>query len=329
MHAPTRSPSPSAVLPCRSRGEAGGALRRALRGACGPLVRPGRVALRAVLLPALLAAALVAGCAKSSDVERVDESNRVQDERLKALENDVGKVLADQRAEMEKLSVSVKAAQGRMDLVDERTERMANEQKAITEGLERSLADQRKLSRNVDDELGKMARYKLETDNDLDKMRIQVAELEKLLKSPIARLPAKTAADADFRKAYFSLINGEFDIAADQFAAFRKTYPQDERGSEALYRRGQAFFLLRRYDHALIPLFELVDKTPKHELATPARWMLARSLEETGDLKLAREFYAQLINDKTPYANDATRRVAFINRLFPRSQPQGEGKGGQ
>ena len=253
-------------------------------------------------------------------MEKVAEANRVQDQRLRAIETDVGGSLKDQKSEMEQLRRDVKAALGRMDLVDQRTQRMENEQKAITESLERSLSDQRKLGHAVETELAKMAKYKLETDNDLDKMRIQVGELEKLLRSPIARLPAKNQADKDFREAYYHLISGEFDIAADLFDKWRKAYPNDERGFEALYRRGQAFFLLRRYDHAQISLYELVDKAPKSDLATPARWLLARSLEETGDLKLARDFYAQLINDKTPYAADATRRVAFINRLFPRSQ---------
>jgi TolA-binding protein len=175
----------------------------------------------------------------------------------------------------------------------------------------------------VEQQLAKMERYKLETDNDLDKMRIQLAELTKLLKSPIADLPAKTEADTDFRQAYYHLLNGEFDIAADAFDAWRKKYPKDPRGPEALYRRGQAFFLMRKYDHALIPLSELVDKSPKSDFATPARWILARSLEETGDLKLARQFYAELINDRTPYAADATRRVALIDRLFPHAAAQG------
>lgn len=269
----------------------------------------------------------LAGCAKSSDVERVDEVNRVQNQRIKAIEDDVGAVLGEQKALMGELRKELASLKGRMQLVDERSERLANEQKAITEGLERTLSEQRKLTRLVEGEVAKLTRAKLDSDNELDKMRGQMNELEKLLKSPISRLPAKTVADANMREAYYHLINGEFDIAADAFATFRKTYPKDERGPEALYRQGQAYFLMRRYDHALIPFFELVDKAPKHKLATPARWMLARSLEETGDLKLAREFYAQLINDKTPYANDATRRVAFINQLFPRSQGKPDDKG--
>ncbi len=298
----------SAIGPaCRGR-----RARRPSGGVAGPLG-----AALALLAGALLA---LSACAKSSDVQKVEETDRVQDQRLRALETDMGTTLREQKAELEQLRRDVRAALGRMDLVDQRTQRMENEQKALTESLERSLADQRKLGHTVETELARMTKAKLETDNDLDKMRLQVGELEKLLRSPISRLPAKSEADKDFREAYYHLISGEFDIAADGFDKWRKTYPKDDRGFEALYRRGQAFFLLRRYDHALIALFELVDKAPKHELATPARWMLARSLEETGDLKLAREFYAQLINDKTPYAADASRRVAFINRLFPRGQ---------
>lgn len=288
---------------------------RIQRSAAGSWCVRGRVP----LLIALLAALAAAGCAKSSDVEAVAETNRVQDQRLRAIEGDVGTALREQQAMMEELRTEVRAVKGQMELVNQRTERLANEQTAITEGLERNLAEQRKLSRKVDESLAEMARYKLEAQNDLDKMRIQVAELEKLLKSPISGLPDDTRADAAFRQAYFHLINGEFDIAAQRFKAFREDYPEDDRQIQALFRRGQAFFLMRRYDHALIPFFEVLDKAPKHELATPARWMLARALEETGDLKLAREFYAQLINNKTVYANDATRRVAFINRLFPRS----------
>jgi len=279
----------------------------------------------------LCVALVLSACAKSSDLAKVEDTNRVQNQRLSAIEGDVGKTLKAQQVLMQQLSTDVRAMKGRMDLVDDRTARMANEQKALTDNLDRSLSDQRKLTHQVKEQLAKMERYKLDTDNDLDKMRIQVGELEKLLKSPIAGLPDKTEADKAFRGAYYHLLNGEFDVAADAFAAWRKTYPKDPRGPEALFRQGQAFFLMRRYDHALIPLYELLDKSPKSEFAAQARWLAARSLEETGDFKLARQFYAQLINDKTPYAADATRRVAFINRLFPRSagkqgQPAQQGK---
>lgn len=254
-----------------------------------------------------------AGCATSGDVKKVDEANRVQDQRLRALEEDIGTALDSLRTE-------IKALRGQIFLIKEQTDRMAGEQSAITENQERSKARQRKLTRMVEEEVNRIVRFKNDAENDLDKMRLQLGQLEKLLKSPISKLPDKSPADKEFRSAYFSLINGELDVAAGEFAAFRKKYPQDKRGVEALYRRGQAFFLMRRYDHALEPFLQVVEKSAKHPLATQARWMLARALEETGELKLARAFYGQLITGKTVYANDATRRLAFIDKLYSKSK---------
>ncbi len=280
------------------------------------------------LLAAALAAALLGACAKSSEVERLSETNRVQNQRLRALEEDVGDQLQQQQETLAALRQELRSLQGRITVINERSERLASEQQALAEGQERTQAEQRKLARLVEEERARMEQLKLEAQNDLDKMRLQLGQLEQALRSPIAGLPAKTRADKAFREAYSLLINGELDLAADEFAAFAEAHPKDERVVEALYQQGQALFLLRKYDHALIPFFEVVDKAPGHELAVPARWMLARSLEETGDLKLAREFYAQLINQNTAYANDATRRVAFINKLYPSSRNDNGGKGG-
>lgn len=296
-----------------------------------------------VVLTLALCTLLLGACAKSSDVEKIDssmqkvaETDRVQNQRLSSLENDVGKALATQSAQLKQLSADVKNLQqqqqslkGRTSLLEQSTQQITNEQQTLSNSVDRSTSDQRKLGHLVSGEVAKIERFRLNTSNDLDKMRTEVAELEKLLKSPIANLPDKTVADRDLRRAYYHLLSGEFDIAVDRFAAWEKKYPKDPRVPEAEYRQGEAYFLMRRYDHALIPLYELVHKYPKSQYATPARWMVARSLEETGDLKLAREFYAQLINQDTPYAADATRRVAFINRLYPHSAEAAKGKAKQ
>jgi tetratricopeptide (TPR) repeat protein len=167
----------------------------------------------------------------------------------------------------------------------------------------------------VDTELKAASVRGLEVEKALDGVRGQLTGLESLLQSRMADLPQKTKADRAWREAYFQLINGELDVAAAAFADFRTKYGDDPRAVEALYRQGQAYFLRRKYDEALVPCLELVEKHGDHPLAADAKWMLARSLEETGDLKLAREFYAQLIAQDTPHKRDATRRLFFIDRL--------------
>lgn len=295
----------------------------------------------------VLCVALLGACAKSSDVEKIDtdmkkvaETDRVQNGRLSRLETGVGKTLSEQGAQIKQLTAEVNALKGqasalehqtkqmgteqdslkgRTSLLEQSTQQMGTEQQSLSNSVDRTASDQRKLSHSVSEQLASIKRYKLETGNDLDKMRGRLEELQKLLTSPIANLPDKSVADREMRQAYYDLINGEFDVGADAFGAWKHKYPKSPRVPEADYRQGQAYFLMRRYDHALIPLYELVHKWPKSQFAMPARWLLARSLEETGDLKLAREFYAQLINQNTAYSADATRRVAFIDRLYPRA----------
>ena len=279
---------------------------------------------RVLFFLALLLPWLASSCVTTSDLEKVEQANQVQDQRLKALEESIGKTLAKHEKSIEELDRTVRAFRGQVSLSNDRTEQFAKEQSTLSSTLEKDTAERRKLARQVEDQVKKMKRMQTEIESDLDKLRLQLGDLEKLLKSPLAKLPANTEADKGFRRAFAMLLNGEMDLAADAFESFQKTYAQDPRVPEALYRRGQAFFMLRKYDHALPPFFELLDKQAEHELALPARWMVARALEETGDLKLARELYGQLISGKTPYATDAARRVDFLGKLYPETGAAGD-----
>ena len=270
------------------------------------------------LLGVLLASALLlaGGCAKSSEVERVDEVNKVQEARIKALEDSLSKTLTQQQRELEALRTANNAMQGQLGLLSQQAETTQKEVAQIGEDQERIRSTGNKLNRRLEEELKRYKDARLQADSDLDKVRGELSQVQALLRSPIAKLPGNTQADKTFREAHYTMIAGELDVAADQFAAFVEQNPKDPRVVDARYRIGQANFLLRRYDRAMIAFFEVVDGAPKHTLATPGRWMLARSLEETGDLKLAREFYGQLVRGKTKYANDSTRRLDFINRIY-------------
>ena len=259
---------------------------------------------------------LLVGCAKTSDVEEVQSTNRVQEERIRALEDSLSKTLTQQQRELEALRTANNAMQGQIRLMQERTESLGKEQGQITEDQERILSTGAKTNRRLNVEMEAFIKARNETNNALDKLRTEMTQIRAVLQSPIAGLPDSTPADKDYRKAHYFMVSGELDFAVDAFNAFLKAYPKDERGAMVRYRIGQSYFLLRRYDRALIAFYEVVEGAPDAKHADQARWMLARSLEETGDLKLAREFYAQLIKAKTSYTNDATRRLAFITKIY-------------
>jgi TolA-binding protein len=306
----------------------GGAMRhiRALGG--GPrrlsLAVPGRGwASRFLLLgwlpgwACLLACVLTpAGCAKSGDVEQLRQEGRVRDARVQALEQGMTEAVRKQIAQLtEQMEALQRSIDARYAALNERIELLVGEQARISEGEETNRAQFKKHERRDGELLKAQAVAVQEQVSELDKLRLRIQDMERLLRSPLADLPAGTEADKAYREAHFFMISGQLDLAADKFAQFVQSYPADKRRPEALLRQGQSYFMLRKYDFALAPLYELVDKSPNGKAAPEGRWYIARALEETGDLKLARDFYAQLVVGKTVYAADAARRVALIQKL--------------
>ena len=280
-------------------------------------IGPGTV--RRCISPAAVFLLLVlTGCASTGDVKKLGQQNQVQNQRLAAIEQSSGREIGRISTDLEAIQQELRSAQGRLLNLSKKMERMLKEQTAISEGQEKVAAQSRSSSRRLEKAERTNLAMRRKQSQELDAVRLLLGDMEKMMKTSLAKLPSKSKADKHFRDAFVSMVSGELDLAADRFNAFSKTYQDDRRVPEAKYRAGQAYFLLRKYDHAIVPFFELVDKFGKHKLAVDARWMLARSLEETGDLKLARQFYAKLIADNTIHKADATRRVYFINELYPK-----------
>ena len=282
-----------------------------------------------VLCCALVGALGLTACATQGDLKQVEQTSQVQERRIQALEQTtpeaISRAIGSMRPQLDEMEQRLRALSGRSGTQREEGERLAREQEELAGTIERMQAELKTMARALEREQKRYATRGLEVEKALDAMRGQLVGVEALLKSRLADLPQKTQADRAYREAFYRMVSGELDVAAGAFADFRAAYPEEPRAVEALYREGQAYFLLRQYNKALIPFLELVEKQPRHALAVDAKWMLARSLEETGDLKLARDFYAQLIADNTPHKADATRRVYLIDRLYPRDEAQPSG----
>ena len=296
---------------------------------------------------------MAAGCASKSDVTQLEarmnqseKGGQVRDQRIGDLERGTTAALEEQseaiedkldqemrglRREIGKVRERLAKSEGSYQVLSEETRRLIGEQQRQIEVMERIQAQARSMDRRFDDEVIALRRYRKEQEAltaelhevltrqlaEMHSTQVRLAAVEVLLQSPMGDLPSITEADKMFRYAFGLMLHAQFDLAADKFAEFRSTYPEDERDGEALFRQGQSYYLLRKYDHALIPIFELVDRYPDHALVAEARWFLARSLEETGDLALARQFYAEMIEGNSRYKADAIRRVQFMSALQP------------
>jgi TolA-binding protein len=313
---------------------------------------------------ALAAAALLAhlgGCATTSNlsaiegrVNAVEQKQKVQDQRvgdvergsastieqqqhqLDALIEQVGRLKQDLAelssrwsSERDTIQQKLAAQEGSTRVLNEKAQSLGNEQVRLSDVLEKTQADLRTLRRRADEQGDQMKRFQAEQLAEMDAVTKHLAAVQLALNSPIGDLPNRTDADKLLRQAYGLVIHGELDLAADRFGEFMEKFPKDSRVPEAQYRQAQCYFLARKYDHAVVPAFALVDKTPNHALAPEARWLLARSLEEKGDFALARKFYSEMINSNGKYKTDAMRRVQFLNILQPAAEPAPAQSSGQ
>jgi TolA-binding protein len=215
---------------------------------------------RAILLVAGVLAGCLAigasGCAKSGDIEKLEQENRVQDARIKALENGMADAVQKQIGPLlQRLDELQRALDARYTVLNDRLEGLTTEQGRISEEGESNRAQIKRAERHLDEYVKGQAVTLQEQANELDKLRLRVQDVDRLLKSPIADLPATTEADKLYREAHFLMISGQLDLAADKFGQFMQTFPQDKRRPEALLRQGQSYFMMRKYDFALAPLY--------------------------------------------------------------------------
>ena len=277
------------------------------------------------------------GDQRLSDIERGSSSTiEQQQHQIDALIEQVGKIKQEfaglssrWSSERETIQQKQAAQEGSTRVLNERAQALGTEQVRLSDVLEKTQADLRTLRRRADEQTEQLKRFQAEQLAEMDSVTKHLAAVQLALNSPIGDLPNRTDADKLLRQAYGLIIHGELDLAADRFGEFLEKFPKDSRVPEAQYRQSQCYFLARKYDHAVVPAFAMVDKTPNHALAPEARWILARSLEEKGDFALARKFYSEMINSGGKYKTDAMRRVQFLNVLQPPSDsaPPAQGPG--
>ncbi|SIS81612.1 tol-pal system protein YbgF [Roseivivax lentus] len=95
------------------------------------------------------------------------------------------------------------------------------------------------------------------------------------------------AEEADFRAAQEALSNGEYQNAADRFAAFRQTYPGSPLDAAALLGRGSALEELGETREAARAYLEAWNTYPDAPTAPEALFLLGRGLGKIGSVQEA------------------------------------------
>ena len=83
-------------------------------------------------------------------------------------------------------------------------------------------------------------------------------------------MPYEQAASEEFQRAKATLDQGQYELAAQQFAAFVTDFPDSELADEAQFRRGQALEKAGKLQDAQSVLQEFLEKRPTSAFKNPA-----------------------------------------------------------
>lgn len=108
-----------------------------------------------------------------------------------------------------------------------------------------------------------------------------------------------------FKKGITYYQSNEYLRAIDNFKHIRRKFPQHPTAVDAHYWLGMAYYKIKDYPSAALTLYDFVDQNPLHPNALKAKWSLALSLKNSGDIGLARDIFEELAGTSSPYRRKA------------------------
>lgn len=229
------------------------------------------IMMRALVVILLSGLFSIVGCKTKGDLRREQEIENLRGEvtrfRNSQVDEDVSK--EEMRAELSRLGALLsQKAQGqdqqienlRAEVATLTTRIQALEQKAVSEEME-SVKAAPKVSAGDGLEAGKAA-------FEQGKFEAAIGSLKDLAKSSEHSESSKKALYL-LAESYFGAKN--FASSALEFSEFKKLYPQDPLVPTAVFRQGQAFKNLGKKREAKLFFQEVIDRFPKHALASKAK----------------------------------------------------------
>lgn len=269
---------------------------------------PHRSALsRGAPLGALLAAALLAGCASTSQPDPMQVRLDDVDQRLGRVERVVNNQSLIQLSErIDALETQLRALRGEVDELQNTDQGLRKQQRDLYADLNQrvtALEGQIKIAAAAATAASSGA-----------------ATTGGGSAAPEAAGGAADSDQAAYAHAFDALKSGDYAAALTQFRAFLKTYPQSALADNAQYWLGEAYYVTRDFDAAATAFRSVGEQYPQSRKAPDALLKLGYTQVELKHLSDARATLAQVVQryPGTDAARLATERLA---KLPPDAHP--------
>ncbi len=281
-------------------------------------MRPWRVTL-AVLAPIFLAM-VVAGCASSGSLRRLEEESRLNQIRVAEVQqatDELRKELAAVRGQLETVRRDLEQAVRDADVrqregLEAVGKRVAGSEKRLealagaVRGVEMSVG-------GLSDQVAKLEAVSTTTGAGAPRREARV--------KPATRAAAPSlAADELFARAVESFKNGELAQAILDFEDFLARNPSHALAGTAQFLIGEAYYNARDYQHATVEYRKAVDMAPKGDKAPEALYKLGLAFRALKRQDRARDAWTQLVND-FPQTEAAQRARLALREVSRAAKP--------
>jgi len=117
-----------------------------------------------------------------------------------------------------------------------------------------------------------------------------------------------------YQKARSEFLSGKYDPAILNFTKFAKEFPGHDYADNAIYWRGEIYYVKNDFRQAIIEFKRVIKQYPKSNKVPDALLMIGLSYVQLKDAKNAAE-YLQKVLDKFPFSTSARKADAKIREL--------------
>jgi len=252
---------------------------------------------------------VISSCAPQGTVQYQNNQLEVLEKRVAILEQDKFKTLAElkngeaefQKKILKKVAVFKKSQQffiAELNTLKNDISLITNDNEKAQFNIRKNIIKIKKLEKRLGDQ------------------SIALDELHKFFKSGMNTTKMVSSTEQNgFKKGFQFFKNKNFIKAISVFTQFREKHANSELSDDALYFIAYIHFLNNRYEQASLKFFEFLGLYPKSNRINDAKWWLGVSLERSGDLSGAIDFYQELtkLNKQDPLRTRAEFRLEELN----------------
>jgi tol-pal system protein YbgF len=256
-------------------------------------------------------AALLAGCASTSETTTIQENLSILNQRQAAIEarlqstEGASRRSGDLYARMEELQTQMRALNGRIEQLEHKLDQLQRTQASAAQApaQEPSMPPSGTVVMEEAPPSSHPPRPQAQAAVQSAPSAVEISPRTGVL-SPSPNAQGKNAEQPEFDRGVHLMQQKKYEAARKEFQEFVSKFPKSGLEESALYYIGECYFLEKHYEEAIKAYQQVVDKYPKGGKTAGALLKQGMGWQQMGETTMARIIYTRLV-EKFPGTTQA------------------------